>query len=120
MSSVPAEFNKTAFNCPNCGAYAKQTWTPVFWLQPHPQNATQRYHAQVPSCVLAVCDHCNQFSIWLNGKLVHPLTMTAPLPHPDTPDSIKGDYEEARAVYQQSPRSSAALLRLAIQKVCIE
>src|SRR5690348_1230500 len=102
MSSVPAEFNKTAFNClySDCGAYAKQTWKPVFWLQPRPQNPIHSIHQQISGLTLAVCDHCNKFSIWLNGKLVHPLTMTAPLPHHDTPDSIKGDYEEARSVYQ--------------------
>ena len=36
------------------------------------------------------------------------------------PNAVSADYEEARAVYQDSPRSSAALLRLAIQKLCME
>jgi hypothetical protein len=35
------------------------------------------------------------------------------------PDDIREDFEEARAVFSNSPRSSAALLRLAIQKICI-
>lgn len=46
--------------------------------------------------------------------------MSAPPPHSDAPESIRIDYEEARAVFGSSPRSSAALLRLAIQKICIE
>jgi hypothetical protein len=41
------------------------------------------------------------------------------MPHPDTPDAIKEDYEEARSVFARSPRSSAALLRLTIQKICV-
>lgn len=47
------------------------------------------------------------------------MSRTTPPPHPDIPESLKADFEEARAVFQDSPRSSAALLRLAIQKLCI-
>jgi len=75
---------------------------------------------QIPDLFLAVCDRCNKFSIWLVGKLVHPETTAAPAAHPDTPEEIKEDYEEARGVFQKSPRSSAALLRLAIQKICMK
>jgi hypothetical protein len=35
------------------------------------------------------------------------------------PAEVAEDYEEARRVYTVSPRSSAALLRLAVQKLCI-
>ncbi len=120
MKYKPAEFSSTSFNClySDCGAFAKQTWTPLFWLQHNPQN--QRVHVQIPNFVVAVCEHCNKFSVWLNGRLVHPETIAAPAAHADMPEKIKEDYEEARSVYQKSPRSSAALLRLAIQKICIE
>jgi hypothetical protein len=39
--------------------------------------------------------------------------------HPDTPDTVKVDFDEARSVFGRSPRSSAALLRLSIQRICI-
>ncbi len=120
MKYVPAEFNKSAFHClfSNCGTYAKQSWAGLYWVQAHPVHGGS-YHAQVPDLVLAVCEHCGQCSIWFKTKLIFPAARTAPAPHPETPESIKADYEEARAVFGESPRSSAALLRLCVQKLCI-
>lgn len=39
------------------------------------------------------------------------------MPHPDLPDDIKEDYEKARSIVSRSPRSVAALLRLAVDKL---
>lgn len=43
-----------------------------------------------------------------------------PEPHEDMPESVRIDYKEARDVFPYSARSAAALLRLAIQKLCKE
>lgn len=50
--------------------------------------------------------------------MLFPNNSSAPAPHPDLPDPIKADFEEARAISSQSPRGAAALLRLTIQKLC--
>lgn len=50
--------------------------------------------------------------------MVHPLIQSGPLPNPDLPEDIKRDYEEARSIVSLSPRGAAALLRLAIEKLC--
>ncbi len=43
-----------------------------------------------------------------------------PRPHVDMPQSVRTDYEEAMGVFPYSSRSAAALLRLALQKLCGE
>ena len=52
--------------------------------------------------------------------MVYPRVLTAPAPNVDLSEDIKLDFEEARAILNDSPRGAAALLRLAIQKVCKE
>lgn len=108
----PPVFRVGGFNCPICSAYAKQNWANP-WQQ-HPNGQFQ----QIPNLMLATCDHCAIFSIWLNDKMVFPDVCTAPLPNPDLPDEVKRDYDEARLISSRSPRGAAALLRLAVQRFC--
>lgn len=66
---------------------------------------------------ISKCDHCGLFSLWVRDSLVYPARTVAPLPVEDMPDDVKEDFLEARLVLQTSPRSAAALLRLALQKL---
>jgi hypothetical protein len=113
-------FRQEAFYCPysNCSVYAKQTWSvkvvcqtdhrPGYGIPFFPNNL------QVSRCF-----HCGQDSIWVNETLIFPQNTTAPLPSVDMPDDVRDDYLEAASISNQSPRGAAALLRLAIQKLCI-
>jgi hypothetical protein len=69
---------------------------------------------------MSKCHHCRDVAMWHNGIMLVPDVSTAPQPHADMPESVVLDYEEARSVLQRSPRSAAALLRLALQKLCVE
>jgi hypothetical protein len=63
--------------------------------------------------------HCGEFGVWKMGKIVFPRVKMASPPNPDFPDNAKGDYEEARTIVAESPRGAAALLRLAVQELCV-
>lgn len=66
------------------------------------------------------CYTCDKPAIWLHDRLIYPPIMTGPSPNPDFSDDVQRDYEEARRILDQSPRGAAALLRLAVEKICIE
>jgi len=52
------------------------------------------------------------------AESIYPISRKGPIPAIDMPEDIKKDFEEARLVAQFSPRAAAALLRLALQKLC--
>lgn len=100
--------NGEAFNCPNCGAYAKQDWT----------NHWHNNQEHIKALRTAKCAHCGDFSVWWYGEMVRPAVTPVEKPSNDLPTEVRRDYEEAAQIVQKSPRAAAALLRLAIQKLC--
>lgn len=109
-------FSETAFNCPICGAYAKQNWTNSAGVNKYHHGWNIEKHVQ--NTFFSTCDHCSKESIWINEKMIYPLKSIAPRPNHDMPDDVKNDYEEASSILMFSPRGAAALLRLSIQKLC--
>lgn len=107
---TPPEYQKSAFNCPNCGAYSNQQWFETYF---RPDG-----FREITNLKYCLCTHCYTYSLWRNEKMMFPSTGNAPLANADLPEDIKEDYEEARAIMSTSPRGAAALLRLAIQKLC--
>ncbi|QGU20834.1 DUF4145 domain-containing protein [Mesorhizobium huakuii 7653R] len=65
------------------------------------------------------CYECKKISLWIHDKLAWPAATEAPEPNPDLPDDVRGDYDEAGLVLNTSPRSAAALLRQAVQRLCV-
>ncbi len=73
----------------------------------------------------ALCCNCKKFTVWDNvaasGEwiLVFPDKSPAPPPNEDLPDDVKSAYEEGADILNRSARGAAALLRLAVQRLCI-
>ena len=76
------------------------------------------HSAMIHNLNISRCYSCDKCAIWLHDKLIHPPANLHVECNADMPDEIRGDFEEARAIFFTSPRGSAALLRLAVQKLC--
>ncbi len=166
MKYVSPSVKETAFNCPHCGALAKQFWSvlcvdPLDANEPLPRILRQedkdafnfkeiqdpveresllswidRMIAGAPyveslekgiylrkrlrNCATSECFNCEKVSIWILDKLMYPVVSNVLPANADMPDDVRRDYEEAGTILNMSPRGAAALLRLAIQKLCKE
>jgi hypothetical protein len=98
---TPPAFAAKAFNCPFCGAYARQDWGRL--AVSYGSGADL-----IPNSTSCYCTHCESHPIWINDKIVYPLFGSAPLPNADMPEDVKQDYEEARSIVAISPRGTAA------------
>jgi len=109
----PPKFKENQFHCPHCQVYAHQTWfSRVLGMG-------QGVNTETPFST-SQCAHCGEVALWLEGRLLWPQESLVAMPSPDLPDDCKADYLEARSVYPYSPRASAALLRLCIQKLMLD
>lgn len=118
MSFTKPEFMKEGFNCPLCGTYAHMRW--------------ERLHdsSKYVNFFTSNCACCDRNSLWritafgglrsepTEAELLYPDFGFAALPDNDMPSDVKTDYEEAARIFSKSPRGSAALLRLGLQKLC--
>ncbi len=84
------------------------------------RQETSGYSKRVHNADISKCYNCNDIAIWIGSTLAWPVRGDAPAPNPDLPEEVRLDYDEAGRILQLSPRGSAALLRLAIQKLCKE
>jgi hypothetical protein len=73
---------------------------------------------QLANAAVSLCQICGRPALWLNAGLIYPPTRHGEEPSEDMPDDVRADYDEARSIVMLSPRGAAALLRLAIQKLC--
>lgn len=135
---VPPIYGEESFNCPNCSAHAQQNW---FEIKNYVNSRRDEYtlgsslriyeiemggaaseiakngYLTTNLAAISKCHVCEKISVWLDGKMVYPVEATAPLPSPDMPEDVTEIYNEARTISPLSPTASAALLRLALEKL---
>lgn len=134
----------SSFKCPNCSAIAAQNASVYkVKLDKLPETSIAKFKDNI---VVLTCHSCSNESIWLTRKAVaihqstfdylkdderfdnhknyefekilYPSTYNdAPEPDSDMPYDVLDIYKESCLVLQYSPRSSAALTRLAIEKL---
>lgn len=110
-------YKKSSFICPHCKIGAHQRWYRLDLRN----GIVDLIYTSVDELwwecdALSACSLCGEPSLWKNGELVYPIAHSIISdPNEDLPDEIKKIYEEARSVFHNSSRSSAALLRLAME-----
>lgn len=122
MKHIAPTLGQASFHCPHCGVLAEQTWSGNIHchytgLLANGSNGNTQYTLQ--NTMASKCGHCKEISLWINNKMIYPLTGNVEMANPDLPEDIKNDYNEAKAIVNISPRGAAALLRLAVQKLCV-
>jgi Domain of unknown function (DUF4145) len=75
---------------------------------------------QIKNLHVSRCYRCDDLSVWIGRKLAYPETSTEFQASADMPDMVRRDFVEAAAIFGRSPRAAAALLRVAIEKLCNE
>ncbi|WP_233145280.1 DUF4145 domain-containing protein [Wohlfahrtiimonas populi] len=107
--------------CPACNTNIPINTSHAKIILRYPKTNTENDE----SFITLSCYHCDQLSIWDCREapdvfhVVYPSAITAEPAHPDMPEEIKVDFEEARKIAKDSPRGAAALLRLCLQNLLI-
>jgi Uma2 family endonuclease len=73
---------------------------------------------KVNNLYLSRCFSCEELAVWVSDAVLFPNYGFHIDPNRDLPDEIKANFVEATKILDASPRGSAALLRLCIQKLC--
>lgn len=112
---VPPQPEAEAFNCVHCRVYTRQHW---YFLNAASQASGYGTQFRDQKFRVSHCEKCGAITIWHLGRVIYPINATVEPPNDDLSDEIKDDYREAALIAQLSPRGAAALLRLALQKLC--
>jgi len=115
-------YNLSHFTCPHCGVLAEQKKSLSYLnLSYYVYSFSSSRQKEGPSKSLAstTCQSCNEVHIWLQNRMIYPISTNTPLANEDMPEEVKSIYEEARLVYPSSFKASAALLRLGLQQLCV-
>lgn len=62
MPYVPPSYQKSAFNCPTCNAYANQKWSEL-------HHVVDSRHMNAAEYKVALCTHCNKLSVWYQSNM---------------------------------------------------
>ena len=74
----------------------------------------------VQNVSISYCFSCNEMCLWVYDQLVWPRRAGAPELKPVAPSDVQRECEETSQKLEASPRGAAALLRLAMEKLCKE
>ena len=118
----PPILGKGEYHCPFCRVYAQQFYANLVSTSRADCDVVVRqknFNEHISAdWVVTKCQRCNKVAFWNKERLIYPKISIAPPPNADLAKDIQNDYQEAANILSDSPRAAAALLRLALQKLC--
>ena len=108
-----------AFTCPHCLTIAQMDTRHHRYDEDFGGASDEGGYIYYNQLHIKRCQICGKKIIWIDDMYIYP-EIVALEPNVDMPESVKKLYEEAGLIYNKSPRSACALLRLAIERLCNE
>lgn len=111
VKNIPPVFRGKAFVCPFCDIASTQDWHELLSL-----GGSTGFH-------ISECDYCRNELLWneKSASIIFPKGISSiALPLQEMPNTAKEFYNEARQIFQYSPRSACTLLRLSLEKLLPE
>lgn len=120
MQYIKPVFGADRFTCPHCGTISQQNWNHNMFQEDVIIQLNGKSQIEIFEFATARCLSCTKKTLWINQKLVYPIFTVYPKPNTEMPASVLDLYNEAGEICDKSPRGACALLRLALQTLCIE
>ena len=130
MNYKSPKYKELSFTCPYCNVLAEQKWNELPLIIDNNGKVILNQYWGISSGItqseligwisISTCWHCKKYHIWIDDKMIIPNCTNIPLPVKNMPEKVREIYNEARHVYSKSPKAAAALLRLAVQYLCVD
>ena len=113
MKYEKPELEKKNFTCPHCHTLVQMIFDRHYFESDYNGLCLENL------LEIARCNACGKKIIWIDDKYIYPDVQTFE-PNVDMPESVLKLYNEAGMIYNKSPRAACAILRLAVDRLCIE
>ena len=115
---IKPDNNKHQYTCPHCNTLSQMQCDKHHFDS---DKYRTRMNELLISNVLTIhkCQCCGKQILWIDDTYIYP-DIVSEEANPDMPNSVKQLYNEAALISNKSPRAACALLRLAVDKLCLE
>lgn len=115
---VKPEKDQNKYTCPHCNTLSQMQCDKHHFDS---DKSRTRMSELLISNELTIhrCQCCGKKILWIDDTYIYP-DIVSEEANPDMPNSVKQLYNEAALISNKSPRAACALLRLAVDKLCLE
>ena len=114
---VKPEKDQNKYTCPHCNTLSQMQCDKHHFDS---DKSRTRMSELLISNELTIhrCQCCGKKILWIDDTYIYP-DIVSEEANPDMPNSVKQLYNEAALISNKSPRAACALLRLAVDKLCL-